>query len=75
MKLPADGSGVHFGAEGPEHAPAVAFVHGLAASSAVWQGQADRLRDRFRVIRYDLRSHGKSALTSVPMPGRAARLR
>ena len=47
-------------------APAVVFVHGLAASSAVWQSQADRLCDRFRVIRYDLRSHGASQAIDVP---------
>jgi pimeloyl-ACP methyl ester carboxylesterase len=46
--------------EGPADAPAVVFVHGLAASSSVWESQAQRLRDRFRVVRYDLRSHGRS---------------
>jgi pimeloyl-ACP methyl ester carboxylesterase len=46
----------------PSH-PVVTFVHGLAASLEIWGGQADRLSDRFRVLRYDLRAHGG---TSAP---------
>jgi pimeloyl-ACP methyl ester carboxylesterase len=57
---------VHYLVEGPNGAPAVAFVHGLGASSAVWQGQASRLYDRFRVVRYDLRSHGSSRAVDQP---------
>src|SRR4051812_23158326 len=38
--------------------PVVTFVHGLAASLEIWAGQAERLSDRFRVLRYDLRAHG-----------------
>ena len=66
VRLEAKGSSVHYLVEGPAHAPAVVFVHGLAASSAVWQGQSERLRDRFRVIRYDLRSHGASHAIDAP---------
>jgi 3-oxoadipate enol-lactonase len=57
---------LHCAVEGPPDAPAVVFVHGLAASSRVWQGQAERLRDAFRVVRYDLRSHGESDASAVP---------
>jgi len=62
----AKSSSIHYVVEGPVDAPAVVFVHGLAGSSAVWQGQADRLRDRYRIIRYDLRSHGASRSVDVP---------
>lgn len=51
---------------GPESAPVVTFVHGLAASLEVWAGQAERLSDRFRVLRYDLRAHGGT--TSIDAP-------
>ena len=57
---------MHCAVEGPPDAPAVVFVHGLAATSRVWQGQAERLRDAFRVVRYDLRSHGESESMAAP---------
>jgi pimeloyl-ACP methyl ester carboxylesterase len=60
LKIDANGVTLHCIVDGPASAPAVVFVHGLAASSRIWQGQAERLRDRFRVVRYDLRSHGES---------------
>jgi len=66
VKLKVGDTTIHCEVDGPESAPAVIFVHGLAASSAVWQGQAERLRDRFRVVRYDLRSHGASQAVDVP---------
>jgi len=49
---------VHYEIVGPEDAPVVTFVHGLAASLDIWAGQAERLADRFRVLCYDLRAHG-----------------
>ena len=57
---------LHHELEGPDGAPAVVFVHGLAASGEIWAGQAERLRDRHRVLRYDLRSHARSP--AVPGP-------
>ena len=44
----------------------IVFVHGLGASKEIWSGQSDRLRDRFRVLRYDLRSHGDSDPVRAP---------
>ncbi|HEY2772808.1 MAG TPA: alpha/beta hydrolase [Candidatus Binatia bacterium] len=46
--------------------PVVTFVHGLAASLEIWSGIAERLSDRFRVLRYDLRAHGGT--TAAPGP-------
>lgn len=57
---------VHYELSGPEAAPVVTFVHGLAASLDAWEGQAERLSDRFRVLRYDLRAHGGT--TSLDQP-------
>lgn len=51
--------------DGPEDAPVVTFVHGLAASLGIWAGQAECLRDRFRVLRYDLRAHGATSSLDV----------
>lgn len=52
--------------EGPADAPAVLLVHGILASSRVWDGVAERLSDEWRVIRYDLRGHGATAATPPP---------
>lgn len=46
--------------EGPADRPTIVLVHGYPDSSAVWDGVAERLRDRFRVVRFDLRGHGES---------------
>ncbi len=42
------------------------FIHGLGASKDNWAAQAERLSDRFRVLRYDLRSHGGSDAVHAP---------
>ncbi len=52
--------------EGDAGRPIVTFVHGLAASLEVWDGQAERLVPDYRVLRYDLRSHGGSAAVDLP---------
>lgn len=57
---------VRYELEGPEGAPVVTFVHGLAASLEIWAGQAERLKDRYRVLRYDLRAHGSTTPLVAP---------
>jgi pimeloyl-ACP methyl ester carboxylesterase len=66
LRIEANGLEFSCSVDGPADAPAVVFVHGLAASSRIWQGQAQRLRDRYRVVRYDLRSHGESQACDAP---------
>ncbi len=57
---------VNYELEGPAGAPVLVFVHGVVASLEVWRGQAARLRDCFRVLRYDLRSHGSTSILRTP---------
>lgn len=66
MNVIVNGRSVRCEADGPDDAPAIVFVHGLAASLRAWQGQAERLAARFRVVRYDLRSHGGSDAVDEP---------
>jgi len=40
--------------------PTLVFGHSLTFDSAMWQGVADELSDRFRVVRIDLPGHGGS---------------
>jgi len=45
--------------------PTLVFGHSLTFDSAMWQGVADELSDRFRVIRIDLPGHGGSGTPGV----------
>lgn len=44
----------------------LALIHGVGASLEVWDGVAVRLRERYRILRYDQRGHGRSE--KVPGP-------
>jgi 3-oxoadipate enol-lactonase len=46
--------------------PPLVLVHGLGASTAIWQKVAGPLSDDFRVIAYDLRGLGRSSTPSGP---------
>ncbi|WP_435418208.1 alpha/beta hydrolase [Parerythrobacter aurantius] len=54
----ANGITVHLRDEGPRDAPAIILLHGSNADLHTWQPWVDRLKDRYRVIRYDQRGHG-----------------
>lgn len=53
-----DGARLHLRDTGPREAPAIILLHGLGSSLHTWQGWAEGLDDRFRVIRLDLPGHG-----------------
>ena len=44
----------------------VVLVHGLCLNHRMWDAQLDALLERFRVIRYDVRGFGKSAVPDKP---------
>lgn len=46
--------------EGEPDAPTVLLVHGYPDNAAIWDGVAGLLRNRFHVVRFDLRGHGES---------------
>ena len=45
---------------GPAHAPVLLAIHGLGGSGRYWQGLADRVGDRFRIVAPDLAGFGRS---------------
>jgi 3-oxoadipate enol-lactonase len=51
---------------GPERAPVVVLSHSLGADLGMWDPQARALAERFRVLRYDSRGHGESAVPAAP---------
>ena len=66
MKIEAGGLATEYLLEGPAGAPVVTFGHSLAANLHLWDAQAAALRDRYRVLRYDIRGHGGSAVPPAP---------
>jgi 3-oxoadipate enol-lactonase len=60
-----DGVRVHYRFDGAEGAPVVMLSNSLGTELAMWDPQVPSLAARYRVLRYDSRGHG---LTAVP-PG------
>lgn len=57
---------IHYAEDGPADAPALVFSNSLATNLSMWQVQAQHFSDRFRVIRYDQRGHGTTAVPAGP---------
>jgi 3-oxoadipate enol-lactonase len=51
---------VHAVVEGPDDAPVLVLSNSLGADLAMWDPQLPALSERFRVVRYDTRGHGRS---------------
>ena len=59
--MPAiDRDGVSIGYDADGSGPAIQFSHGYGATREMWDGQLAALRDRYRLIRWDMRGHGQS---------------
>lgn len=59
MAITPDGS--FYNLSGRADAPVVVLIHGLGLNHACWQWLALALEPQFRVLRYDLIGHGRSA--------------
>ena len=46
--------------EGSEESPVCLLLHSLGTTRELWAPQRERFRESFRVIRYDVRGHGRS---------------
>jgi pimeloyl-ACP methyl ester carboxylesterase len=55
-----DGTELAVRAAGPEGAPAVVFSHGFSLDLTTWYYQWRHLADRYRVVLFDHRGHGRS---------------
>lgn len=62
MVASADGTHIAVFEEGDPEGPVLVLVHGWPDSHVVWDGVVPLLADRFRIIRYDNRGVGKSAV-------------
>jgi pimeloyl-ACP methyl ester carboxylesterase len=63
-----NGYAIHYNDSGPHHAPAVALIHGFAASSFTWRAlRGALLAAGFRVITSDQIGYGASARPGEPI--------
>ncbi len=51
---------------GPAGAPVLVMSHALGTDLTIWDGVVDLLQDRFRILAYDHRGHGKSDVPTPP---------
>jgi 3-oxoadipate enol-lactonase len=56
----------HHTVTGPEDAPVLVLSNSLGATLEMWRPQVERLAERFRVVRYDTRGHGRSEIPRGP---------
>lgn len=55
-----DGGYLHAQIAGPATAPCVVLVNSIMTNMHVWDSQFEALSERYRVVRYDQRGHGRS---------------
>jgi pimeloyl-ACP methyl ester carboxylesterase len=68
-----NGTRLHFEATGT--GPTVVLVHGHTLDLRMWDGQFEPLAQRYRVLLYDARGYGQSALPTDEPYSHAADLR
>ncbi|MBL8671027.1 MAG: alpha/beta fold hydrolase [Alphaproteobacteria bacterium] len=66
MKIHANGARIAYRYDGVKGAPVVVLAHCLATSRKIWGYQLPLLTERYAVLRYDLRGHGKSGAPKEP---------
>jgi 3-oxoadipate enol-lactonase len=57
-RVPINGADLWYEVAG--RGDALILIHGFSVSAAMWDAQMPALSPRFRVVRYDLRGHGRS---------------
>lgn len=65
-EITVNGVRLHYQIDGPQGAPWITFSNSLATDLHLWDAQVALLADRFRILRYDTRGHGKSAAAPPP---------
>ena len=57
--LAANGETIHYEKEGS--GPVVVLIHGIGGSAAMWKEQIGALKDRYTLVTFDCRGHGRSS--------------
>jgi pimeloyl-ACP methyl ester carboxylesterase len=61
-ELTVNATRIHYQLAGPSDAAAVVLVHGFSLDLRMWDDQVPALAERYRVVSYDLRGFGRSAI-------------
>ncbi|SFS01736.1 3-oxoadipate enol-lactonase [Yoonia litorea] len=61
-----DGTRIHAQSEGPDDSPVIIFANSLGSTLAVWDAILPLLPEGLRIIRFDLRGHGRSDVPEGP---------
>jgi 3-oxoadipate enol-lactonase len=61
-----DGCTIHVQVEGPDRAPVLMLSNSLGTNLHMWDGQVGPFTQRFRLVRYDRRGHGRSSVPKGP---------
>jgi 3-oxoadipate enol-lactonase len=64
--IEANGVRIRYRMEGKPGAPVIVFSNSLGTNLSMWDQQVATLRDEFRILRYDTRGHGLSAVPPGP---------
>jgi 3-oxoadipate enol-lactonase len=64
--LRLQGERLHYRLDGPSNAPGLVLAHSIGTTFELWDAQVASLAERFRVLRYDHRGHGASAVPPGP---------
>jgi 3-oxoadipate enol-lactonase len=64
--IDSEGARIFYRLEGASGAPVVVLASSLGATHEMWEPQVAALADRFRILRYDHRGHGRSGATEGP---------
>lgn len=64
--LETNGAQIHYELSGPASAPVLVFSNSLGTNLTMWRPQVEALGERYRILRYDTRGHGQSAVTPGP---------
>ena len=68
MLITANNISINYEIDGPKDAPVLVFSNSLATSLSMWNDQVDRLKDQFRILRYDNRGHGATPTPETEGP-------
>lgn len=60
------GARLNYRLDGPQNALVIVLSNSLGTNLSMWEPQATPLTEKFRVLRYDTRGHGHSAVTPGP---------
>jgi 3-oxoadipate enol-lactonase len=64
--IQANGINIAYQFDGPTNAPVVIMSNSLMSSLAMWDDTLPVLTNKYRVLRYDTRGHGKTQVTPGP---------